>query len=183
MANLISKADIILFWPMSLNMDDARIDPYVVRAEQNQLSSLIGPELYLALKTAFPWTPGDRFDKLFNGDVYKEGGAGNYEREYPGLKPLLAAYAFAYIMDNNPVHVTRGGVNRKAGDETENVPTSEVGNKSGSAYSEAIRLEGEFRRYISVVSAVYPEYFSQGPAKNSSFNFFNASRGCGRYEF
>ena len=182
MSPLITKADILTYWPISLNLDDSRVNPYIVRAEEAFLQPLISPELYYALTEA-EIVIGDRFDKLLNGDTYKDGS--NYERKYVGLKPLIAAYAYSLIVDNNAVHVTRGGVNRKTGDNTENLTTGETGYKSSGAYSEAIRLEGQFYDYMSQRSGVYPEWGlgGNGPAKNSAFNFFNASNGRIRYGF
>lgn len=179
MANLITKIDIIEFWPMSVNMDDARIDPYILRAEQNSFAAILSPELYFALKNA-TIVSGDRFDKLFNGDEYTNGSS--YQIFFPGTRQLLCAYAFALISANNPVHVTRGGNNRKAGEQTENITPKETNDLSQQVYSEAIRLEGEFYRYMSEKQSVYPEFQNTQPGKNASFNFFNASRSA-RYGF
>jgi len=173
MATLITKTDILNYWPLSLNIDDARVNPWIEKAEYNRLSATLSPELFFALKEA-TITPGDRFDKLLNGDKYVD--AGNYERYFEGVKPLLAAYSFAYIIENNAVHVTRGGVNRKAGEQTENTTTRENNDRGQFAYSEAIRLEGEFYKYLTAKTGVYPEYQGTRPNKSGSFNFFNASK-------
>ena len=177
---LITKTDILSFWPISVNLDDARVNPYITRAEQNNLSAILGPELYYALSQAVI-VPGDRFDKLLNGTVYKYGT--NFNRQFPGVKQLLCAYAYAYLVSNNPIHVTRGGVNKKVGEQTENVDAKQAESKSQEAYSEAIRLEGEFYNWIYQVAGTYKEFNPSSPAKKSSFNFFNASRGSARYEF
>jgi hypothetical protein len=58
-----------------------------------------------------------------------------------------------------------------------------VSTASQAAYSEAIRLEGQFYDFMAQRSGDYPEYELGGrPSKNSSLNFFNAST-CGRYGF
>ena len=164
---------------MSLNMDDGRINSYILRAEQNGLSSILSPELYFALKSA-TITPGDRFDKLFNGDEYNEGS--NYPREWVGVKQLLCAYAFSIIAQNNPIHITRGGNVRKIGEQTENTTTREANDLAQQAYSEGIRLEGEFYKWMTYARVDYPEYNGGIPSKSASFNFFNSSKSC-RYSF
>ena len=173
---LITKTDILEFWPLSLNIDDARINPSIIRAEQNNLTAILGPELYFALSEAVI-VPGDRFDKLLDGEPYTSGS--NFPRQWVGVKQLLCSYAFAYFSANNPLHVTRGGVNKKGGEDTENAPTREVNYLSQQAYSESIRLEGEFKTWIYSpgVQNIYPEYGGgDAPAKNASFNFWNGSR-------
>ena len=171
---LIQKADILEFWPLSLNIDDARINPWIQRAQNSRLQSVLGPALYYALATA-TIVPGDRFDKLMVGDDYQYDT--NFEQRFPGVRELLCAYSYAFLVDNNAVHVTRGGVNRKAAvDVSENVAAQTTSLKSQDAYSEAIRLEGEFFKYMSKKQDVYPEYDSSAPSQRSSQMFWNASR-------
>ena len=177
---LITKLDIIEFWPLSINMDDLRITPYIIRAEQNQLSALLTPELYFALSEA-TIVPGDRFDKLFNGTTYIENSP--YERFYPGVRQLLVAYVYSMVAANNALFVTRGGNTRKIDENSENATNQDNASLSAQAYSEAIRLEGEFYRFMARQSNEYKEWRGGHPAKSSAFNFFNASRGSNRYEF
>lgn len=173
---VLTKAELGSWWPISVNLDDARVNPWIARAQEARLQQLLGPSLYYALLQGFPVTAGDRFDKLLNGDTYKFDS--NYDQRFPGVKELLSAYTYAFLVDNNAVHITRGGVQRKTTPElSENLPAQTISVKSQDAYSEAIRLEGEFYKYISVVSATYPEYMFDRAPKNSSQNFWNASRG------
>jgi hypothetical protein len=174
MPNLITLSDIRNYWPISLNIDDNRVDTHIHRAEQRALQPLISPTLFYALKNA-TIVPNDRFDRLLNGEPYIDINNG-YPMMYPGLKELLCAYAYAYIVDGNPVHITRGGNTKKNTEQSENVPEKATNLKSQDAYSEAIRLEGEFYRWILVRGADYPEYGFGRPSKPLSFNFFNASR-------
>jgi len=177
---LITKADILTYWPISVNMDDSRINPYIVRAEQNQLSALLSPELYYALSEAVI-VPDDRFDKLLNGTDYVSNSP--YVRKYEGIKPLLCAYAFSMISANNDMHITRGGNVRKTDENSTNATNQDSNTISMQSYSEAIRLEGEFYLFMSREQSKYPEYRGGHPSKSSSFNFFNASRGSNRYDF
>lgn len=320
MDNLITLTDIKEFWPISLNMEASRVDPYVVRAEQNNLQSILSPQLYNVLKKNFTrdfynnyfentlppwqqvqvavadveWVNGDangiavsltgvapvimyskliyqkvqthgkplvltvtgdteipfdveawgghkadmsdkvllntvifgpgltdpievpinplaqmsyvgfrirqtvgggpgkviiqqahlkmeqRLYDLFYGQEYKYGS--NYLQLYPGIRQLLCSYAYQYVVDNNAIHVTRGGVNKKVGEQTENATDKNISSKNQEAYSEAIRLEGQFLQWISQANSVYPEWTGSKPAKNASVNFFNASR-CAKYGF
>jgi hypothetical protein len=174
MPNLITLSDIRNYWPISLNIDDNRVDTHIHRAEQRALQPLISPTLFYALKQAII-VSGDRFDKLLNGEAYTDSSTG-YPMMYPGLKELLCAYAYAYIVDGNPVHITRGGNTKKNTEQSENVPEKSTSLKSQDAYSEAIRLEGEFYKWILVRGGDYPEYGIGRPSKPLGFNFFNASR-------
>ena len=179
MYQTIFKADILAFWPLSLNIDDGRVNPYILRAQDNQLAAILGPELCLALITALEDDPTppipQRLTDLWEGVEYVKD-RGPYKRKFPGVKELLCAYAYSYLVDQNAVHVTRGGVTRKAGEGQENLTTKETGDKSQTAYSEAIRLEGEFYDFMSMKQRDYPEFYYSGPAKAGAFNFFNASR-------
>lgn len=179
MANLITITDIRTYWPVSVNMDANRVDPHIMRAENNQLKKILSPELFHALKVA-TIVAGDRFDKLMNGELYKYGT--NYDIEWEGCKKLLCAYAYSIILDANPVHVTRGGNVNKTTVESEKMGDKQTSLASQDVYGEAIRLENEFLQWISQKSSVYPEWVSGKPAKQMSFNFFNASRTYKRYE-
>ena len=306
---LITKADILKYWPISVNLDDSRVNPWIVRAQDSRLSAILGASLYLALQKGFianftnpdfangltgwgqvvgdkPWTAGtfgatvamtltdqsailnqkiatplapfritgnvsqagtvvkaifvawsgtgvpeeigsitslplgpfsllitptktyeyvgvymdsptgsgnislssfnlvmeDRLDKLFYGDIYQYDT--NYDQRFTGVYELLCAYSYAFLVDNDGTHVTRGGVVKKTTEQSENMPPQSVSVKSQDAYSEAIRLEGEFFRYMSVKNANYPEYMSTAPSQPTALNFWNASkRGCGRYGY
>lgn len=171
---LISVDDIVEFFPLSLNLGATRSNPYIIRAREANLSSLLGPTLYYALVQAVI-VAGDRFDKLFNGEDYFYE-SNQYRQRFPGIRQLLCAYAYSYIVDNNAVHVTRGGVNKKIGEQTENATDKTISLKSQEAYAEAIRLEGEFRKWIYQREGVYPEYRGGQPAKETSPSFWNASR-------
>jgi hypothetical protein len=118
--------------------------------------------------------PEARWKNLFYGSVYTY--STNYQQQYPGVRQLLCAYAYAYLVDNNAIHVTRGGVNKKTAEDSENVTERTISGKSQEAYSEAIRLEREFMEWMSVESGNYPEYNWGTPSKQGSFSFFNASR-------
>lgn len=311
MDNLINKSDIAEFWPISVNLNDSRVDPYILRAEQNNLQSIMSPQLYNAFKNAFVkdflnnefenalagWTQfggagtatwisnglkgvtatlvpvttlsskvlvqqiftkglafkivanittsasitfevvgankpdftdavvivsapavsgelsidvlagaaysfvgvrisgiaggstsilklnlkmEDRWYKLFYGDVYKYGSS--YDQLFPGVRQLLCAYSYAYVVDNNAIHITRGGVDKKVGEQSENATDKNIASKNQESYSEAIRLEGQFLQWISQKNGPFPEWDGSKPAKNASVNFFNASR-CSKYGF
>lgn len=172
---LVTKDDVKMFWPLSQNLDDARVNPWIMRAQESRLQILLGPALYYRLWNDAPAFADADLAKLFNGDVYKYDT--NYDQRFPGVKELLCAYAYAFIVDNNQLHVTRGGVQRKVTPElSENVSPQTTSVKSQDAYSEAIRLEGEFFRYMSKQSAAFPEYNADKAPKNTSQMFWNASR-------
>jgi len=173
MANLITITDIRVYWPLSLNLDANRVDPHIMRAQDGPFKTLLSPELYLALKDAVI-VVGDRFDKLMTGEKYKYGS--NFDIEWEGAKKLLCAYAYAQVVESNPMHITRGGNVNKQTDQSEKAPDKNTSLTSREAYGEAIRLEGEFQRWISQKQPAYPEYTGGRPAKEASVNFFNASR-------
>jgi len=177
--NLITITDVRVYWPVSMNLDASRVDSHILRAQDGPFKTLLSPELYLALKDA-TIVAGDRFDKLMSGEKYKYGS--NFDIEWEGAKKLLCAYAYANIVDANPIHIVRGGNVNKSTEQSTKAPDKNTSLTSREAYGEAIRLEREFQQWICQFQNVYPEYRGGRPAKEASVNFFNASRPI-RYGF
>ena len=168
--NLITKEDIAVYYPISKNLNDDRVDQYIQRAQDTNLQLVLSPELYYALTVAFPsMVSGDRFFKLFNGEPYKF--SGSFERQFPGVKQLLCAYSYSLLVENNSMHVTRAGNTNKLDENSQPATGANNSYASSQSYSDAIKLEGQFYDWMMRKRGDYPEFQNSIPSKGSSINF------------
>lgn len=149
-ALLITKADIQETWHLGKNLNNDRIDPHILRAQQSDLKPFLTDALYRDFIT----NVGDqKYVDLLNGKEYDYLGQTIF---FNGVKPLLAAWAYARIIGNNQVFVGRGGVTSKTTEQSEQHLNSLVQQRDRDAQSEAIRLQQEVFNFLDQNRAVYP---------------------------
>jgi hypothetical protein len=105
---LISVSDIQMFRAISDNVPEARLDPYIIEAQELDLYELLGKDLYLKLFTEV--TP-PTFPATF---FYPE-----LKNEYAGF---LCYSAYARLLSQNQTTVTAYGVVSKKTDFSDLVP-------------------------------------------------------------
>lgn len=102
---LLSVIDFAPYKELSLNIDDStRIHPYIKQAQQFDLKPLLGEEFYKDLTDNSTSTPNSL---LLTGGGYTHQ---NKNYEFSGLKAALVFYAYARIIENQNIQVTRFGV-------------------------------------------------------------------------
>ena len=102
---LLSAIDFAPYKELSLNIDDStRIDPYIKQAQQFDLKPLLDEEFYKDLTDNSSTAPNSL---LLIGGGYNHQ---NKSYEFSGLKAALVFYAYARIIENQNIHVTRFGV-------------------------------------------------------------------------
>ena len=151
-AALITKTDITKYWHMGKNLNDDRINPHILRAQQAELKPFLGDALYFDFVTNMS---EDKYVTLLNGGEYE------YQNNtvfFGGAKPLLAAWAYSRIVGNNQIFVGRGGVTMKDTEESTQHPNPLVQQRDRDAQSEAIRLQHELWLFLDQNRTTYPLY-------------------------
>ena len=173
-ALIITQDDISAQYPLSKNLNDDRINPYILRAQQADLKPILGTYFYYEFIEGFTElpTPEVRWVELFEGVVYEwQTGQPEY---FNGIKPMLIAFAYARIVDNNSNHVTRGGNVTKSTDESLPVVSAVKNAMNMDAESDAYRYKADLLRFLDKKRTVYPEYGRspiQGDGWKTGFNF------------
>lgn len=147
---LITKADILEFYPIGKNINSERVDPHIIRAQQSELKSFLGDALYYDVVTNPATVPNA---KLLNGGEYTND---THTIFFSGVKALLASWAYARIEKKNSVFVTRGGNVKKETEESIQMTNNEIDAEKSSAESEAIRLQKEVWVFLDTNRTTYP---------------------------
>lgn len=147
---IIAKTDINGFFPIGKNLNDERVDPHILRAQQAELKPFLGDEMYYDFIENIG-TPENQ--RLFDGGEYVEQGGTIY---FSGVKALLSAWSYSRIIKNNQVFVTRGGVTSKDTEQSEQHLNSMVQQRSRDAASAAIRIQHEIALFIDKNRDDYP---------------------------
>jgi len=165
---LIGKPDILETWWIGKNLDDGRINPHILRAQQSDLKPFLGDALYHDFVTN---VVDPKYQELLNGVEYNLQGETIF---FNGVKPLLAAWAYARVVGNNQVFTTRGGVTVKDTEESTQHPNTLVQQRDRDAQSEALRLQHEVYNYLNQNRTKYPLYgrgIDQDSATKQSMRF------------
>lgn len=167
--NIITKADIAELWPVSKNLNDERVNPYIRLAQQNDLTAWLGEPLYFAFIEDYDGNEfiEQRFKDLFDGiELELSDSRTVYFR---GVKPMLTAFAYARLVSNNSFFVARGGDVKKNTDQSESATDALELQKARNAYSEAYRLGANLVQFLDKKRSDYPEW-TDPARKNLSFN-------------
>ena len=157
---LITKADILETWHMGKNLNDDRINPNILRAQQSDLKPFLGDALYHDFITNLT---DPKYQDLLNGKEYNLDGNTIF---FNGVKPLLAAWSYARIIGNNQVFVSRGGVTGKVTENSDAQPNPLVQQRDRDAKSEALRLQYEVYNFLDQNNATYL-FWTKGVSQDS----------------
>jgi hypothetical protein len=105
MPQLISATDFATYKELSVNIDDTtRINPYILQAQQFDLKLLVGEVFYKDIL--------DNPTSTENALLLNEGSYTHQNKSYEffGLKSALVYYAYARLLENQNINVTRFGV-------------------------------------------------------------------------
>lgn len=159
-ALLVTREDVREFWAITKNMNVDRINPYILRAQQRDLKPFLGDALYFDM---IEHLTDQKYVDLLNGVAYETNGHTIY---FGGVKPLLCAYAYATLINENPIHITRAGNKNKKDDNSTEIAGNTIGVKSNEADSEGLRLQEETRRFLNDKKSDYP-LFEKGSYGNT----------------
>ena len=170
---LIFLNDINEFWPLSQNIDQSKINANVMRAQQSDLSPILGSALYHAFIEDFDGSnfATQIYTDLFYGTDYVFKGNTIYFR---GVRPLLSTFAYNRIVDTNKVNIVRNGVAVYSVEESEIATDAQKRETKRTAYSDASRLEGELIQFLNENRATYPLWNTKEipNQKRTAYNFY-----------
>ena len=172
---LITQDDIKIYRPTA-ELDDARINPFIAEAQVSDLKPVLNPALYLDLLKKFDdqlSSDYTKYNELLLGKEY------TYQGQtilFDGVRPMLAYYALARFVVNNPVNITRFGIVTKTVNQSEPVDPAVLRGLVNELRSCAISYQNEVIRFLQANPTVYPLYNTGGESCNSStqtsLNFF-----------
>ena len=172
---IITQADIIEFWPNSVNISQSKLDSAVLRAQQADLEPLLGMYLYHAFINDYD---GSKFvtaiyKTLFIGGEYSYNGNTRYFR---GIRNLLSVYSFVRLVDMAGINLTAVGMVDKVTEESERQEDYQIRRSQRLAKDDAIRLEKDTLDFIKTNLSDYPLYNKvySTDTKSTSYNFYPA---------
>ena len=96
MANILTIDDFDGQFEMPSNSyTDGQIDMYIEDVQEEQLTDLLGYDLYNEFMTALDATPDVKWTNLRDGDTYQDG---EYLRKFKGIKEMLKYFTYFEYM-------------------------------------------------------------------------------------
>lgn len=152
-AQLLNKTELSEYWPVSKNIKDEKINPYILRAQQADIKPFLGEQLYFDLIANISEA---QYVTLLDGGSYElNSGAPIY---FSGVKALLASFAYSRFVDATPMQVTRAGNKNKTSENSTEVDPNITEVKSTEAKAEGVRLQAELQRFLDHNQNTYPLY-------------------------
>jgi hypothetical protein len=150
---LITKSDITALWPqLDTNTSDAKVNSYILRAQQSDLKPILGDALYYDVSS----DPGSANNVLLiGGTEYEYNGNTIF---FGGIKPVLSAWVYSRMMLNVNMNVGRASVVDKTTEESTPHEKALIKQRSREADSEAIRLRNELIQYLEQTQDLFPLY-------------------------
>lgn len=170
-STIITKADISDLYDIGANLNDNRINPHILRAQQNDLAPILGEALYYLFVEDYDGSAFTtaKYINLFNGTNYTLNGKDIYFR---GVKPMLVSFAYARLIANNQTFITRGGVVSKDVEASQKLEERIILQKARNAKSDALALQAGLEEYLNNNLSTYPEYDKTARPKTA----FNMTR-------
>jgi hypothetical protein len=178
---LILKEDFQIYRDASDNMDDVRMNQGIREAQVNEMLQFVGGELYLLMMDDY--TEGtDSFSNILYENLWF-GIDYTYQNKtvrFHGLKPGIVLYAYARMLDNLQLNVTRAGVNTFVdADVSEATTQAQIATKVKSARSQALVYISQAYKYLTENKSDYPTFASDGNGivNKKSFQSFKVGAG------
>jgi hypothetical protein len=142
-ATIITVADIKVLWSsLDKNFTQAKVDPYILRAQQTELKDLLGPALYYDFVTNIT---DAKYVDLLNGVEYVYEGHTIF---FGGVKPYLAALSYGRILSNINISVGRASVVDKDNEQSAPHDNAIIQTRGREAKSEGLRLQAEVLQFL-----------------------------------
>jgi len=158
---------------VSEHLDIERTNSAILEAQIGDLIAFIGAPLYKLMQDDFtaPDTWGTaKYGELFNGVSYKPQGE-LYEVIFHGLKPSLTYFAYARLLNNLQLNVTRSGpVTYMEADVSDSSTQAQIKTKVIDARALAVRYQEEALKYLETNRQSFPEW-SNPHQGNLAFKF------------
>lgn len=178
MANvpIISLEDIAFVMPIS-EIDQERIDPYILDAQELDLRPVLNDALYADFMAKYNISTDPMYaayQNLLKGTTWTLNGV---TVQFGGVKPMLARYALARFIPINGLNLTRYGNHRKLNDKSEAVDQSSITYIVNNVRSAAIGYQNQVTAFLQNNTTTYPLY-SRLPDKSvnkTGMSFFSSS--------
>lgn len=156
MQTLITPSEISeLARPISGKIDDARVISYIAEAQQVKIKKAVGADLLLSLMQDGELSAADKL--LLSGGEYQANGTKYYAR---GLKVALAYFAYAKLVINNPVNVTRFGTRTMSDEKSQSIDWKQLTAIASDAESYGDDCLLEVLELLNARSSDYPLFQS-----------------------
>jgi hypothetical protein len=173
---IISKTDLLTYRPTA-TLDDARILPFILEAQRLDLRPVLNDALYYAFvndyDTGTSVMATQIYIDLLNGKTYSYN---NQTIQFDGVKPMLCYFTLARFVADNPVNITRMGINVKRNEFSDPADPRLIQMTVNELRSAAVMYQNQVIQYLETLSSSYPLYDTGGGSSNASrktsFNFF-----------
>lgn len=142
MANILTIDDFDGQFEMPSNSyTDAQIDMYIADVQEEQLTDLLGYDLYNEFMTALDATPDVKWTNLRDGDTYQDG---EYLRKFKGIKEMLKYFTYFEYMRSLRIEARETGFRLPDGTNSD-----EAGNLG------TVRLKRMYNKGIAIYQDAY----------------------------
>ena len=142
MANILTIDDFDGQFEMPSNSyTDAQIEMYIEDVQEEQLTDLLGYDLYNEFMTALDATPDVKWTNLRDGDTYQDG---EYLRKFKGIKDMLKYFTYFEYMRSLRIEARETGFRLPDGTNSD-----EAGNLG------TVRLKRMYNKGIAIYQDAY----------------------------
>jgi len=142
MANILTINDFDGQFEMPSNSyTDAQIEMYIADVQEEQLTDLLGYDLYNEFMTALDATPDVKWTNLRDGDTYQDG---EYLRKFKGIKEMLKYFTYFEYMRSLRIEARETGFRLPDGTNSD-----EAGNLG------TVRLKRMYNKGIAIYQDAY----------------------------
>lgn len=168
---IITLADLKKLRPLA-ELDGVRWEQFAVEAQDQELRPILGDGLYYDFMTKF-YSTGDAmysaYQNLLNGTTYTYNGQTIY---YDGHVPMVAYFALAKLVQNNPVNITRFGVVTKTTGQSSPTDPQVIRQVVNELKSCAVTYKNQVDQFLLNNQTTYPLYIGSTSAISNSFKIF-----------
>jgi hypothetical protein len=164
---LITPTQLRTYRPHAV-IDDDRINPFIIEAQQNDLRPALNDALYYDLMNNFTdeeHAMYDAYQDLIDGVEYTYNAQTVY---FSGIKPMLAYFTLARFIVSNQVNITRFGVTQKLNTQSEPTSFQMIHAEAKQMKSTAVNYQNELIRFLKTNHTDYPLYNTGGASSNIS---------------
>jgi len=170
----INKESFKDYREVSDHMEPEEVNISIREAQVTDLIDFLGPELYLRLQLDYDDKEGKftdtKLQDLWTGKDYNRG---NATRRYHGLEPILTLYAYARLLDNLQLNITRQGpVTFLNNDVSDPTTQAQIKTKVMGARAMAVRYQEEAYDFLMHNKSDYVEWIGHNNVKNKVFTIF-----------
>lgn len=167
---LINQDDIKIYAPTA-ELDGARIDPFILETQENNLKQVLNDAFYYDFMLRINSTTDplySAYQSLLNGNTYTVNAR---VISFPGIKPMIVYYALARFARNNPVHITRFGVVTKTVQQSEPVQAAVLNGYINEKNSVGLNYQNQVVKFLQYNPTIYPLYNTGGGTLAQSISF------------